>query len=322
MSFVRTARVGIGRLGRGRTLGVALLALVVVAAVLVTGALLLKRQEHLTALEPVPPGSTAPVRPFSHVYLIVFENKGEGQIIGSPDAPYFRELTSRYGLATEYQGVAHPSQPNYFALFSGSAHDIFDDDPHDLPGPNLADELEAAGRTWRINAEDLPSEPCFTGQRSSDGPDGPGVYVRNHNPAISFTSISGSPSRCANIGDLAAFDPGAADFTMIIPNQCHVMHDCPVSTGDTWLRSFLPRILESPSWQQGGVVFITFDEGADRSEHNQVPTLVIASDVPAGMQSSTAHDHYSLLRTIQDGLGVPCLASSCDANTMGEFFRG
>lgn len=264
----------------------------------------------------------ARVRPFSHVYLVVFENKGEGEIVGSPDAPYLNELGSQYGVSIDYQAIAHPSQPNYLALFSGSPQGVFDDDPHDLSAANLADRLDAAGKEWRLHAEGIPAEPCFTGATWTDGPDGPGVYVRKHNPAISFTSISGSSQRCANIEGLASFDPAAADFTLIVPNMCHVMHDCPVATGDAWLREFLPRILESPSWQDGGVVFITFDEGAERSRRNEVPTFVIARDVPPGMRSPVAHNHFSLLRTIEDGLGVPCLADSCDANTMGEFFRG
>ena len=45
--------------------------------------------------------------------------------------------------------------------------------------------------------------------RAADSPDGAGHYVRKHNPAISFTGISGSPARCANIQPLAAFDPAA-----------------------------------------------------------------------------------------------------------------
>ena len=233
---------------------------------------------------------------------------------------YLGKLIAGYGLAGDYQAIAHPSQPNYLALFSGSTHDVFDDDPHDLSAPNLADQLEAAGRSWRVYAEDLPASQCFTGATWSNGPDGSGVYARKHNPAISFTSISGSATRCANIRDLGDFDPAAADFTMVVPNMCHVMHDCPVSTGDTWLREFLPRILDSPAWREGGVLFITFDEGAEDSRRNELPTLVIAPDVPAGMRSPTAHTHFSLLRTIQEGMGVPCLAESCAANTMGEFF--
>ena len=65
-----------------------------------------------------------------------------------------------------------------------------DDKPHDLTAPSLADQLEAAGFSWRVYAENYPGG-CFTGPTSLDGADGKGDYRRKHNPAISFTAISG-----------------------------------------------------------------------------------------------------------------------------------
>jgi acid phosphatase len=310
-----------GRDGHGsrRKVIAALVVVAIAAGVLAVAQLLVRRALHLTNLEAIPPGSTVTVRPFSHVYLIVLENKSERDIIGSPDAVYIADLIQHHGLATDYQAVAHPSQPNYLALFSGSTQDVLDDDVHDVSAPNLADELEAAGRTWRVYAENLPGGGCFSGPTATEGPDGEGLYVRKHNPAISFQSISGSAARCANIQPLSALDPAAADFELIVPNMCHTMHDCPIAEGDDWLRDFVPRIVESSAWKDRGVLFITFDEGADRSPRNEVATLVIAPDVAAGSTSGVAHNHYSLLRTIQAGLGVPCLAESCHANTLGEF---
>jgi phosphatidylinositol-3-phosphatase len=309
------------RIGSRRKVVVTLLIIVIAAVVAGAGAWLVRRAQHLTPLEAIPAGSTVPVRPFSHVFLVVLENKSEGDIIGAPNAPYLNSLIEQYGLANDYQGVAHPSQPNYLALFSGSTQDVFDDDVHDVSAPSIADQLEAAGKTWRVFAENLPVGSCFTGASAVDGPDGTGLYVRKHNPAVSFNSISGSAERCANIQPLSAFDPAAADFQLIVPNMCHTMHDCPVEDGDAWLRAFVPTILASEAWKDGGVLFITFDEGADKSRQNEVATLVIAPDVAPGMKSGVAHNHYSLLRTIEIGLGVACLAESCNANTMGEFFR-
>jgi hypothetical protein len=34
------------------------------------------------------------------------------------------------------------------------------------------------------------------------------------------------------------------------------------------------------------------------------------------------HDHYSLLRGIEDALGLPCLAPASDANSLAELFPG
>lgn len=314
-------RIGPARIGSRRKVVTALIVVIIAAALTGAGVLLLRRAQHLTGLEAVPVGSTLAVRPFSHVFLIVLENKSEQDIIGSPNARYLNSLIEQYGLAADYQGIAHPSQPNYLAMFSGSTQEVFDDDVHDVSAPSIADQLDAAGRTWRVFAENLPAEPCFTGASATDGPDGPGLYVRKHNPAVSFVSISGSSDRCGNIQPLSAFDPAAADFQLIVPNMCHTMHDCPVADGDGWLRDFVPEVLGSSAWKDDGVLFITFDEGADKSRQNEVPTLVMAPDVAPGLRSGVAHNHYSLLRTIQTGLGVPCLAESCNANTMGEFLR-
>jgi phosphatidylinositol-3-phosphatase len=274
-----------------------------------------------TILTPAPSGSYAGAPRFSHVYTIVLENRSASTVLSAVDTPYLSQLAARFGVAEAYQGVAHPSQPNYLALFSGSTQGVSDDASHDLVAPTIADQLEAAGRSWRVFAENVPPD-CFTGPKGSASTDGSGTYARKHEPAISFTSISGSPTRCANIRSMADFDPAAADYSFIVPNLCNDAHDCPMSTADAWLAKVVPGILASPAWQDGGVLFITFDE-ADGPERqaNRVATLVIAPSVVAGTRSSVPHSHYSMLRTIQDGFGLDCLALSCTANTLGEFFH-
>ena len=49
-------------------------------------------------------------------------------------------------------------------------------------------------------------------------------------------------------------------------------------------------------------------------------TLVASVDVPAGFRSDEPHDHYGVLRTIEDAWGLDCLASACDARPLDEFF--
>lgn len=281
----------------------------------------LLRRGDLTALTTAPPGSLRPVPAFSHAYVIVLENKAYERIVGSAEAPYLNDLIARYGLSESYQAVAHPSQPNYLALVSGSTNGVADNDPHDVTAPTIFDQLERAGRSWRVYAENLPAG-CFTGATATGGRDGPGTYARKHNPAISFTGISGASSRCANIQDLTAFDPAAADLEFIIPNLCHDMHDCSVAEGDAWLRDFVPAILDSSEFRTSGALFITFDEGSEAAkESNHIATIVAGPSVAPGTRSSTPHTHYSLLRTLQEAWQVGCLGESCSANTLGEFFR-
>ncbi|HEU4672717.1 MAG TPA: alkaline phosphatase family protein [Candidatus Limnocylindrales bacterium] len=266
--------------------------------------------------------AAAPVPPLDHIYVIVMENKEEGHVIGNPDAAFLNDLGARGGLATEYHGVSHPSQPNYLALFAGSTFGVADDGIHDLDAPTIADQLEAAGRTWHVYAQDLPS-PCFTGAESNGGVDlvgAPGAYVRKHNPAISFVGISRNPTRCANITDLASFDAGAADLELIVPNLTNDMHNGTITQGDGFLRDLVPRITGDPAFARSLLV-VTFDEGSTTSGGGgEVATVLVSPLIAPGTTSAVEHDHYSLLRTIEESWGLGCLAQSCAANSLGEFF--
>jgi hypothetical protein len=263
------------------------------------------------------PNSDIPA--FSHVWLVVLENTGYDRIVGASEAPYLNGLIDRYGLAEAYQAVARPSQPNYLALFSGSTHGVEDNDVHDIDAPTIVDQLEGAGRTWRAYAENLPPD-CFLGPTASGGPDGPGTYARKHMPALSFTTITGDPDRCALVSDLSGFAPANSDFAFIVPNLCHAMHDCSVAEGDAWLADFLPRIIDSPAFAADGLLVVTFDEGdADANGPGRVATIVVAPGV-AGIRSNVAHDHFGLLRTVEDAWGLGCLEESCGAQALTEFF--
>ncbi len=268
------------------------------------------------------PTATSGLPSFGHVYLIVMENKEYDSIVGSPKAPYINSLLSKYSTASNYYAVTHPSQPNYIALFSGSTHGVTDDDVHNVSGRNLADQLETKGRSWKVFAENYPGG-CYTDKTATGGEDGSGTYARKHNPAISFTDVNQNYSRCAShITDLKHFDPAAASFEMIVPNLCNDMHDCPVSSGDSFLEGFLPRILESQAWKQGGVIFLTFDEGdSDVHGGGHVLTIAISPYSRPGYHSPSFYDHYSLLRTIEDAWGLGCLEKSCDASSMKDLFR-
>jgi len=275
----------------------------------------------LPTATPTPtPTSMSGIADFPFVWIVVLENKDYERVVGADDLPYLTRLIDRYGLAEASYGVARPSQPNYFALFSGSTHDVTDNDRHDLDAPTIADGIEASGRTWGEYAENRPPG-CFTGGSATGGRDGSGEYRRKHAPAISFTSIRSDGRRCGFLQDLTAFRPGDVDYALIIPNQCHSAHDCPLREADAWLSGFVPTILDSDAFRTGGVLFVTFDEaGPGDPNGGHIATIVVSLDVPAGFRSTERHDHYTLLRTIQAAWGLDCLAESCSAGTMDEFF--
>src|SRR6476469_6740383 len=113
----------------------------------------------------------------AHVMIAVFENQNAGSILGNPAAPYLNTLARQGAVLTDSHGVAHPSEPNYLALFSGSTQGVTDDTcPVNLSGANLATELARAGRSFVGYSEDLPAAG-WTGCDS-------GRYARRHNPWV------------------------------------------------------------------------------------------------------------------------------------------
>lgn len=255
------------------------------------------------------------------IWLIVMENRSYSQVIGNSQAPFLNQLAAQGGLATSYEGVAHPSEPNYLALVSGSTQGVTDDGTHNITAPTLMDQLDSAGKSWSVYAENVPLG-CFTGTSASGGPDGSGTYARKHEPAISFTSISGNPERCDRITNLTHFSPDGATFSLIIPNLCHDMHDCSVSTGDDWLRSFVPKITGSAAFADGGLVLVVFDEGKGGVGNEQVALVFAGPMVAPGTRVTALSNHYGLLRTIQQALGLGCLAKSCGEAPLSALLGG
>jgi len=260
---------------------------------------------------------------FTHIYVIVMENKEFGSVVGSTRAPYINFLIRHYGLATNYTAVAHPSEPNYLALWGGSTFGVSDDGVHNITARNLSNQLAARGRTWHVYAQDLPRR-CSTASSASGGVDlvgAAGTYARKHEPAISFTNISRSLIQCSRITRLSAFSPTAANFELIVPNLTNDMHDGSVAQGDAFLRAFVPRITGRASFANSLLV-ITWDEGSTSlGGGGRVATIVISPREKGRYQSATAHNHYSLVRTIENAWGLGCLNLTCSANDLREFFR-
>ena len=86
---------------------------------------------------------------FQHVFVIMMENTGYASLIGNPNAPWINQAAQKYGLATSYFGVTHPSQPNYIAATSGSTNGVTSDNDVTINVPNIVDQLEAHGKTWK-----------------------------------------------------------------------------------------------------------------------------------------------------------------------------
>jgi hypothetical protein len=265
-------------------------------------------------------GSASPSVPrFRHVVLVVFENEEYGSVIGSRQAPTFNALARRYSLLTQSYAVSHPSLPNYLALVSGSTFGIRSDcTTCFVGGRSLADTLDAAGLTWNAYEEGLPSV--------GSGVPFAGRYAMKHSPFLYFRSVRSSPRLRDHVVPYSRFAPDLAGgrlpaFSLVVPNLCHSMHDCSVATGDRWLAGFLRPLLASPELGHSAV-FVTFDEGSS-SVHGggRVATLVLGPLVEPGARSSRLVTHYGVLRTIEDGLGLPRLGASAGARPITGIWR-
>ena len=269
----------------------------------------------------LPTGSSAATRipDFTHVVVVVFENHEESSIATDPAAKTFRALGRRYARLTSYDAVAHPSLPNYLALVSGSTHGIRSDCGNCVVhARNLADTLAAAGKTWKTYAEDLP-RAGFTGFSS-------GGYAKKHDPFLYFADVASSPARRNRVVPFAEFARDVAarrlpDFSLLIPNLCDDMHDCPVVTGDAWLKAHVVPLLHSPTLA-GGVVFVVFDEGTtDVGGGGHVEALALGPAVRRGSVFGRTTSHYGLLRTVEDAWGLPLLGHSRTATPIVGIWR-
>ena len=282
---------------------------------------------------------------YQHVFVIMMENTGYNALIGNPNAPWINEAAGKYGLATKYFGVSHPSQPNYIAATSGSTHGVVNDNDTTINVPNIVDQLESNGKTWKAY---MQSYSLCLGNALAHAC-GDQLYERKHNPFISYADVQTNPTRVAKIVDLSQLNTDLAagnvpDYVWISPDQCHDMHGrstagaCNfgnvqglISTGDTFLKNTVGSIMSSSAWTGNSAIFITWDESdftntgpsgfGDTSgccEANpgggHVVTIVISHSDHSARTSAVSYNHYSMLRTIQDGWQLGCLAFTCSSD--------
>jgi hypothetical protein len=262
----------------------------------------------------------------SHVAVIVMENKEATDVVGTSASRYVTGLARGYAIATQSYAIAHPSLPNYLALTSGSTHGIASDcTACHVAGPNLADQLETAHLSWKAYMEDLPT-PCSHVA-------GAGGYAKKHDPFMYYDDIAGDSRRCRNV---VAFDRLTSDlrrgtlptFAFITPNLCNDTHDCDVATGDQFLAQLVPRLLREIG--PHGFVVLTWDEGSSDAgcctdaHGGRIATIVAGPDVRRHARSNRPVDHYGVLRTIEDALGLPPLGAAAlpRSGTLNGMFVG
>jgi len=219
------------------------------------------------------------VKKLDHVWVVMMENTSETSLIGNPNAPFVNQLAQTAGFAANYFGVAHPSQPNYVALTSGSTNGVVDDNDTTVNAANIVDQLESHHKSWRDYQQSLSD--C-NGNKFAHSCGGPGnqLYERKHNPFVSYADVASNPARMANVVDLDQLQTDlssrhAPDFSFIAPDQCHDMHGIAdthanpcdfsneqsiISLGDTFLNGLVHEITSSRAWDDHSAIFVVWDE--------------------------------------------------------------
>ncbi len=289
--------------------------------------------------------TTTGVPHYDHVFLVVEENNGFSDIIGNPAAPNFNRLAQTYGLATNYFGVTHPSEPNYVAMLGGDTFGVTTDNPYFLQrvtAPSLMTQLDRAGISWKAYLQGVPHAGyqaiCYPA-KCNGAPDSDPLYVSKHDGVTNFTSNDNPADWARQVpvqqlaGDLSRGTVPA--FNYVIPDECHDEHGDPpecldsgnifdpqnqhlVAVGDRYLGGLVSQITGASFWSRGNnAIVVNYDEGNDNAGGGgRVATVVITSHGPRGVQDNTLSNHFSLLNTIESSFGLPCLAKACGNTTL------
>jgi len=248
-------------------------------------------------------------------------------IVGEPEAPFINSLVKDGALLTKFFALHHPSQPNYFVLFSGDRQKIINDDCVKnsplITKPSLGGQLIMSGRTFKGYAEDLPevgSKECRAGK-----------YARKHAPWINFADIPTTASR--------TFKEFPTDFdklptlSIVIPNLDNDMHDGIFGVrrkkGDKWLRNNLKSYAE---WAKthNSLLIVTWDEDdklvwfageTTKPPANHIAAIFVGEMVKPGITSDKQYTHLDLLRTLQEMYGLSPLAGSEKASVITDIWK-
>lgn len=187
------------------------------------------------------------------------------------------------------------------------------------------------------------------------------LYAVKHNPFAYFASVQQGYNPRLSFAQMAPFDGvgglwsdlasgRVANYTFIAPNQCNDQHGRSNGTafcnfdpndngtqaglnpalillGDQAVQKIVTAIHASPVWKWGNTAIVVIWDENDYSVQpiiNQVVAIVDTNYGVHGITSNNFYTHFSLLRSIEGGLGLPCLNHACDpsTSTMTDLFAG
>jgi hypothetical protein len=320
----------------------------VAAALASTGS---RQQAHARPRASAAVTGDAAVPAFSHLFLIIGENTSASEITAA-HAPFMTGvLEPRAARLTDYHSLGQTaSTGNYVGLTSGQfihceANDTIPSKGCHQSVANLFSQLDTAGVPWQTWAESMDNSCDFL-EHGFDW--SKNVYSSHHNPALYYTQVTGGEyseenapsgeclSRVFSTGSTAPNDTSALDaalasgavarFDLVVPNDCENGHDpCasndPVHQFDDFLAREVPKIEASPAFDSRSAIVITWDEGADPPLEPLHPLALVVGPLVRPGAYAEAFNHYSLLRTIEDGFGLAYAGKAAHAAPIAAIWR-
>jgi phosphatidylinositol-3-phosphatase len=269
---------------------------------------------EIATITTTPPPPPPPVSGYQ-IIIVALENKNYSDVIGSSSAPFINGLVALGATIPKYQGgLGSNSEPNYVAMVAGQTFGSSDTQRNlgTCSTPVISQLFDKASISWKVIQDadnnwrggdhngwlDLSAIATQTGS----GPAGYGPSSCPNSPAW-FSHLKFSSNLPA---DVIAEVKAGTQFIWVTPGDSLNMHDNSVSSGDTWLSTWLPQLLALPQFQPGGkgILMLWWDENSNP------PNMFIGPPIKPNYKATGSYSHYSTLAFIESLLQLGNLGAN------------
>ena len=251
----------------------------------------------------------------AHVIIVIEENHGYDQIMGSDSAAYINKLACEGAVFTDAHGITHPSQPNYLGIFSGTTQGVTGDqclqDSTSFTTPNLAEALIKNNYSFKGFGETMPSTGFLKCYYKKSEITHQMLYGRKHCPWVDWLGDKENQIPTSLSQPMTEFPKNFNELptvAFVIPDMDNDMHNitgpgnlAAIARGDRWLKKNLSAYVK---WAKthNSLLILTYDED-EFTAQNQIPTIFIGANIKPGTYHEKI-DHYTVLQTLEAMYGL------------------
>jgi len=203
-----------------------------------------------------------------------------------------------------FSGVGKSTQGDALAMIAGTDLGIKDNELTRIFTPTLIDLLESKGTPWKVYAEDFPGA-CYLSQ-------GNGNYKRYRVPFLSLDQVQSNRYLCMNILNFSNYLDDLRNGTLgqvsvFVPNSKNGGASGDLQSVDASLKSILSPILMNEDLMDR-TTFVISTMWPSPTREGAPFAMIFGKKVNGFARvSSEPADHYSILRTLEEGLGLGSL---------------